>query len=136
MSVEYFQIGGLMDFRATDYSRVAPFFVMTLGATRFAPDDESGLGDEFRFSVVLGAGVKVMLLTDRFGIRVQGRMLTTFLSSESTIFCPGAMRQRIESETRGQIELNDFGADSEGGFHDDLVNWYEGLPPSRFTGAL
>ncbi|HEU5073374.1 MAG TPA: hypothetical protein VFU02_04365 [Polyangiaceae bacterium] len=89
MSVEYIQIGGLMDFRATDYSRVAPFFLMTLGTTRFAPDDESGLGDEWRFSVVLGAGVKIALIGERFGIRAQARMLTTFLSSESAIFCPG-----------------------------------------------
>ncbi|HEY6725994.1 MAG TPA: hypothetical protein VI197_18295 [Polyangiaceae bacterium] len=85
MSVEYFQIGGLMDFRATDYSRLAPFFMMTLGATRFAADD---YGDEWRFSVVLGAGVKIAIV-DRFGIRLQGRFLSTFLSSESTIFCPG-----------------------------------------------
>lgn len=85
MSVEYFQLGGLMDFRATDYSRVAPFFMMTLGATRFAADD---YGDEFRFSIVLGAGVKIAIV-DRFGIRLQGRFLSTFLSSESTIFCPG-----------------------------------------------
>lgn len=85
MSVEYFQIGGMMDFRATDYSRVAPFFLMTLGATRFAADD---YGDEFRFSFVLAAGAKIAIV-DRFGIRLQGRFLTTFLSSESTIFCPG-----------------------------------------------
>ena len=85
MSVEYFQLGGLMDFRATDYSRVAPFFLMTLGATRFAADD---YGDEFRFSIVLGAGAKISIV-DRFGIRVQGRFLSTFLSSESQLFCPG-----------------------------------------------
>ena len=88
MSVEYFQIGGLMDFRNWE-TRVAPIFLMTLGATRFAPDDESGLGDEWRFSLALGAGVKVLLIGEWLGIRAQARFLTTFLSSESAVFCPG-----------------------------------------------
>jgi opacity protein-like surface antigen len=88
MSVEYFQIGGLLDFRNWD-SRVAPFFLMTLGATRFAPSDESGLGDEWRFSLALGAGLKVLLVGEWLGLRFQGRFLTTFLSSESQVFCPG-----------------------------------------------
>ncbi len=44
----------------------------------------------------------------------------------------GAMQQQIESKTQGQIHLNELGSDAEGGkFQDDLVNWYEGLPPSR-----
>ncbi|HEU5073371.1 MAG TPA: hypothetical protein VFU02_04350, partial [Polyangiaceae bacterium] len=69
--------------------------------------------------------VGTQLLTPRVG-----KNLGTHLGIE-WIFWVGAMRQRIESKTRGQIELNDLGADSEGGFQDDLVNWYEGLPPSR-----
>jgi len=69
--------------------------------------------------------VGTQLLTPRVG-----KNLGTHLGVE-WIFWVGAMRQRIESKTRGQIELNDLGADSEGGFHDDLVNWYDGLPPSR-----
>ena len=47
------------------------------------------------------------------------------------IFWVGAMRQRIASKTQGKIELSELGADSEGGFNDDLLNWYDGLPPSR-----
>lgn len=89
MTVEYLQIGGLLDFRQSEFSRVAPFFATTIGATRFAPDGNSGLGDEWRFSVALGGGLKVALLGERLGLRLQARLLTTFLSSESTIFCPG-----------------------------------------------
>jgi len=69
--------------------------------------------------------VGTQLLTPRVG-----KNLGTHWGIE-WIFWVGAMRQRIESKTKGQIALNDLGADSEGGFHDDLMNRYEGLPPSR-----
>ena len=48
------------------------------------------------------------------------------------IFWVGAMRQIIESKTRGQIRLSDaIGGSGDGGFQDDLQAWYDGLPPSR-----
>lgn len=48
------------------------------------------------------------------------------------IFWVGAMRQQIESKTQGQIKVSDLGADSEGGgFNENLMEWYEALPPSR-----
>jgi hypothetical protein len=46
------------------------------------------------------------------------------------IFWVGAMRQVIESETRGEIRLSDA-VGGDGSFQDKLAAWYEGLPPAR-----
>ncbi|HKP62511.1 MAG TPA: hypothetical protein VJV78_37510 [Polyangiales bacterium] len=46
------------------------------------------------------------------------------------IFWVGAMRQVIDSETRGEISLSDA-VGGDGGFQDKLDDWYEGLPPGR-----
>ena len=44
----------------------------------------------------------------------------------------GAMRQIIDSETKGKISLSDaISGDGEGKFQDDLDAWYEALPPAR-----
>jgi hypothetical protein len=44
----------------------------------------------------------------------------------------GAMRQVIESETRGEIRLSDaVGGAADGSFQDKLTDWYDGLPPGR-----
>jgi hypothetical protein len=44
----------------------------------------------------------------------------------------GAMRQIIDSETKGKISLSDaIAGDGEGKFQDDLDAWYEALPPAR-----
>jgi hypothetical protein len=44
----------------------------------------------------------------------------------------GAMRQLIDSETKGKITLSDaIGGSGEGAFQDDLQEWYDALPPSR-----
>jgi len=69
--------------------------------------------------------VGTQLLTPRIG-----KNLGTHWGIEWIVWA-GAMRQRIESKTKGQISLNELAPDSEGGFHDNLENWYEGLPPSR-----
>jgi len=77
---------------------------------------------------------KMEKLDDPVGTRLLtprvGKNLGKHLGIE-WIFWVGAMQQRIESKTRGQIKLDDLGADSEGGFNENLEDWYEGLPPSR-----
>jgi hypothetical protein len=70
--------------------------------------------------------VGTFLLTPRIG-----RNFGT-LGGVEWIFWVGAMRQIIESETRGDIRLSDaVGGSGDGGFQDDLVAWYDGLPPAR-----
>jgi hypothetical protein len=50
------------------------------------------------------------------------------------IFWVGAMRQVIESGTRGEIRLSDAvggGGSADGSFQQDLRAWYDALPPGR-----
>ena len=70
MATNYFQIGGLSKFGDVDATAV-PFGSFSLGATWFQADD---FGDEWRFSVVVGLGVKIML-SDRIGIMLRGRLM-------------------------------------------------------------
>jgi hypothetical protein len=70
--------------------------------------------------------VGTFLLTPRVG-----KNFGTFAGLEF-IFWVGAMRQVIQSETKGQIRLSDaIGGSGEGRFQDDLQEWYEALPPAR-----
>ncbi len=72
--VHYFQIGGL---KYVDNGNIQPFGAFTLGATWFHSYEEGQLqnaADNTMFSVTLGGGVKVMM-SDKIGIRLQGRLL-------------------------------------------------------------
>lgn len=82
MTVEYWQIGGL---GFTQRGGARPFGSFTLGATHYNPD-AARFDDEWRFSMVLGGGVKI-IPSERLGIRLQGHLLGTFLSTGSTIWC-------------------------------------------------
>lgn len=74
----------------------------------------------------LDAPVGTFLLTPRIG-RNFGKVGPVDL-----IFWVGAMRQKIQSKTEGQIRLSDTIDDAgDGSFNDKLEDWYEGLPPSR-----
>ncbi len=83
MAVEYYQIGGLYEIQSG--GSATPFTTMTLGATRFAPDDPA-YGDEWKFSMALGLGVKVPV-GQRLGIRLQARLLIPFLWSSGGLWC-------------------------------------------------
>jgi len=84
MSVEYYQIGGLNVFEIPG-SNVKPFGALTIGASRFAPKGTTR-GDEWFFSGTLGAGVKIMP-SERFGIRLQGRLLLPFQWGSAGLWC-------------------------------------------------
>jgi opacity protein-like surface antigen len=81
-SVEYWQIGGLVEYPK---DRVRPFGLFTLGATHFNPK-EPGVSSVWRFSGTLGGGVKVFL-SPNLGFRLQGRLLLPYLSGGGSIFC-------------------------------------------------
>jgi len=70
IATNYFQIGGLSKFGDVDATAV-PFGSFSLGATWFHTDD---FGDEWRFSVVVGLGVKIMF-SERIGIMLRGRLM-------------------------------------------------------------
>jgi hypothetical protein len=70
LDINYFQIGGV---REINNGQVRPFGAFTLGATYFHPKDNI-VSDSWQFSMTLGGGAKIWL-SDRVGIRLQGRLL-------------------------------------------------------------
>nr|WP_321453928.1 hypothetical protein [uncultured Carboxylicivirga sp.] len=69
IDIHYFQLGGIYELTDT---QVKPFGLFSLGATWF--DFKSGASDHVSFSAAMGAGLKIFL-SDRIGIRLQGRLL-------------------------------------------------------------
>jgi hypothetical protein len=84
--VQYLQIGGLLEFRVGSVDWIRPVFGGTLGATVFSADDSGHSYEEWRFSFILEGGVKFRLI-EHFGLRLRGRMLATFLTDDSALFC-------------------------------------------------
>jgi len=70
ISIDYFQFGALKEFNT---ERIRPFALGSLGAA-WANMKYDGADDIWRFSVAFGGGAK-FILTDRIGIRLQGRLL-------------------------------------------------------------
>ena len=74
LTTNYFQVGGLSKFGDVDAPAV-PFGSFSLGATWFSPEQGT---DVWRFSVVLGLGVKIMF-SERVGIMLRGRLMMPML---------------------------------------------------------
>lgn len=104
MAVEYFHIGGLLEFQP---GWAHPFAIASLGGTRFNPLGTEGVSDEWRFSFALGGGVK-KYLSERIGIRAQGRLWMTLLQSDSSFFCvlPGGCLVNISGDVMAQAEFS------------------------------
>lgn len=62
-----------------------PFTTFSLGATHLNPKDPV-FEDNWKFSMILGLGVK-HYLSERFGLRIHGRIPYTFTSGGGTLFC-------------------------------------------------
>lgn len=82
LDVQYLQLGGTYLF---DGNTVQPFIALTLGVTNFDPQF-ADLDSENYFSASFGAGIKLNP-TGRLGVRLEGRVYSTFLESDSKIFC-------------------------------------------------
>ncbi len=88
MNIGYIQIGGV---REMEMGKVNPFGVFTLGTTYFIPKDVTFEGDNFttdigsvwKFSMTMGAGVKIWL-SDVVGIRLQGNLMLPMFWGGST----------------------------------------------------
>lgn len=85
MANEYYQIGALNYFGQGDKAK--PYLLMTLGATRMAPDD-SFYSSQWFFSFCLGLGTKIYL-SERVGLRLQARMLVPMMWSGGGLWCGG-----------------------------------------------
>lgn len=85
LDVEYFQIGGTYLF---DGENTLPFIALTLGVTHFDPQPAE-FDSESYFSASFGGGVQLNA-TKRIGVRIEGRVFTTLIESDSDIFCSSA----------------------------------------------
>jgi outer membrane protein with beta-barrel domain len=87
--VQYFQLGGLLEFRVPGNDWIRPVFGGTLGATVYSGEGTtatSGDYEEWRFSLVFEGGLKLRII-DALGIRLRARFLSTFLTDDSALFC-------------------------------------------------
>jgi hypothetical protein len=88
--VQYFQIGGLLEFPLPTVPWLLPTFGGTLGATVFTASDDQRSYDEVRFSVIFEGGTKIRL-TKFLGLRLRARAFLTFLVDEGSLFCAGGL---------------------------------------------
>lgn len=80
LNLHFFQAGAQWEFL---HGKVRPFAGLTLGTTLFSAER---FDDEWKISTTLGGGVKY-LPSSRFGVRGQVRLLNSFATTSSTIFC-------------------------------------------------
>ena len=102
--IEYVHFGGTYLF---DGESVRPFVALTLGVTRADPGD-STFGSENFFSASLGGGWH-LAARNRLGVRLEFRAFTTFIDSNSDLFCQsdaggGTCLILIDSKTLTQWE--------------------------------
>ena len=79
--VDHWLAGGRQDFGT---GRARPFLTGLLGLTRYGADGD----DEVRFTIGAGAGVK-LLLQRRLGLRLDGRVFTTFVDVDGHVVACG-----------------------------------------------
>jgi len=83
IDVEYLQIGGTYLFEES--GSAAPYFVATIGGARFSPQEPGTKSDTF-FSFSAGGGWR-FFPASRLGLRVDARLLGSFVDGDSKIFC-------------------------------------------------
>jgi opacity protein-like surface antigen len=104
MAVEYYHVGGVYEVYRGD--NIKPYGVMSLGFTHFSPQDAK-YSSEWRFSMSFGGGVKVFP-TRRVGLRLEGRLLTPFISGGSGFWCsaPGGCFVSLGGTAVLQVSLS------------------------------
>jgi len=80
LNLHFFQFGAAREFL---YGQWRPFAFLTFGATLFS---SSFYDDEWKISSTLGAGLKY-LPSPKFGMRAQVRLMNSFATNNSNIFC-------------------------------------------------
>ena len=82
LDIDYLQFGGTYLF---DGINTRPFIAMTIGVSQFDPQPAEFNSETF-FSASFAGGVQLNA-NKRFGVRLEGRVFTTFVTSSSNIFC-------------------------------------------------
>ena len=81
--IDYIHIGGTVQY---PQDAIIPYAAGGLGVTHFSPD--SGYKSETRFSISVGGGVKTFV-SERIGLRFEGRGYATLFTDEGYLFCGG-----------------------------------------------
>jgi len=81
--IEYLHIGGTVAF--TEWQRVQPYFLATVGGTRFSPDSPLGT-DRLYFSLSVGGGARIPL-NSHLALRLEARGFATFFNTNTNVFC-------------------------------------------------
>ena len=84
--VQYFGVGGLLEFRTGSVEWFRPTFGGTIGATVFTANDALASYEEWRLSLAFEGGAKIRL-TNFLGLRFRARAFITFLADDSAMFC-------------------------------------------------
>ncbi|MDP6436929.1 MAG: hypothetical protein QF790_04525 [Gammaproteobacteria bacterium] len=99
VDMQFLQVGGTYLFDRTDTS--VPFFVATAGVTTIDPDIPGGESDSF-LSFSVGGGWKYFP-DSRVGVRLEGRILGTFISSNTDVFCQSGVGAECTFEVSGDV---------------------------------
>ncbi len=104
IDVESIQLGGTYLF---DGDNMRPFIALTLGVTSFDPGLPDTRSENF-FSGSFGGGIQINA-RKRLGVRLEARVFTTFVDSDSAIFCSsidgvGSCLIQVDSRTLSQWE--------------------------------
>lgn len=84
LDIEYLHAGATFNFGA---GHVQPFVSLSGGLTRFSPKtDFDEYDSETRFSAAFGGGLKIYF-NDNFGVRLQGRVISTLVDEDEEAFC-------------------------------------------------
>lgn len=104
LDIHYLHLGGTY---LIPGEKVRPFVAGGLGLTFLEPR-EAGRDSETRFSVSLGAGVKVPV-SRRVGLRLEARGFLTILPESTEVFCVSsggaACDIRVSGDVFGQVQL-------------------------------
>jgi hypothetical protein len=84
VAVDYFHIGGTY---LLPGSNIRPFIALTVGVSEFDPEPRELASERF-FSASIGGGWQFNA-AKRVGLRLEARVFTTFVESDSNIFCQG-----------------------------------------------
>lgn len=98
ISVDQWQVGGLQEYGSP---KVRPFANGLVGLTRYASQADS----EVRFVVAAGGGVKIFPAS-HIGVRLDGRVLATFLDASGTmVLCVNGCIARLHVSIAWQAEF-------------------------------
>jgi hypothetical protein len=86
LAINYLTIGGLLEFRIPGAEWLRPVIGGTMGPSWFEANNEYYSYEEWRFSLLLEGGLE-MQVVDHLGLRFRARLLTTFFTDHSALFC-------------------------------------------------